>query len=154
MFEEYKISDLITELEAQKEKHGDMTVILACDEEGDKMSYVGNLVQEHKGYEPSVSSRPFKRQDDKLIIFPIRLQPIDWFFPDLKEKRERMDNSSGFLYQNADELAKSLGMNIDDFLDELVDRGYYVCSKCGLIVNIDELGDELEEPCNECKNKK
>ena len=71
MFKQYKISDLIKGLEAELEKHGDMTVFLASDPAADKVSYMGELIQEHEGYEPSIESTPFRRQDDKLIIFPI-----------------------------------------------------------------------------------
>jgi len=53
----------------------------------------------------------------------------------------------------ASDVAKELRMDIDDFLDDIWDRGYYVCSKCGLVVNEYEL-DELDDPCYKCRENK
>ena len=82
MFEPYKISDMIKALEAEKAKHGDLTILLACDSEGNTMSHVGELVQCHKGQEPIVESKPFQVEDDKIVIFPVNPVPINFFFPD------------------------------------------------------------------------
>ena len=49
------------------------------------------------------------------------------------------------------DVAKELGIDIDIFLDSLIEKGYYHCPKCGKIVNIEEVGDELETPCNKCR---
>ena len=54
----------------------------------------------------------------------------------------------------ATEVAKELKMEIDDFLDELNDAGYYCCPKCGEIVNVEELGNDLDKPCDKCRMKK
>jgi hypothetical protein len=86
MFEQYTISDMIKALGTQKEEHGNLEVILASDPMGDKVSYVGNLVQRHKGQDTIVEQTPFKVHGGKIIIFPIKPIPISDMFKDIKRQ--------------------------------------------------------------------
>ena len=52
------------------------------------------------------------------------------------------------------DVAGELNMEIDDFLDDLFDTGYYCCHKCGEIVDVEQLGDKLADQCNKCESKK
>ena len=54
----------------------------------------------------------------------------------------------------APDVAKELGMEIDNFLDEMFDSGYYYCSHCGEIVDVEQVGTSLNEPCDKCKKGK
>jgi len=60
-------------------------------------------------------------------------------------------NPAQYKGRMAPDVAKELGMEIDDFLDELLAVDYYHCPTCGLIVDIKEVGDELNDPCNKCR---
>ena len=51
----------------------------------------------------------------------------------------------------ATEVAKELGMEIDDFLDDLFDAGYYCCPKCGEIVDIEQQDNNLNKKCDKCE---
>lgn len=71
----------------------------------------------------------------------------------MADKIKEIKNPSQYKGRIAPDVAKELGMNIDDFLDELWPLGYYHCPVCGKIVDIEEVGDELETPCNRCKDE-
>jgi hypothetical protein len=64
---------------------------------------------------------------------------------------EKVKNPSEILGRMAPDVAKELNIDIDVFLDELWPLGYYHCPKCGKIVNIEEVGETLDEPCNKCR---
>jgi hypothetical protein len=63
----------------------------------------------------------------------------------------KIENPSQYVGRIPPDVAKELGVDIDDFLDEIHDQGYYYCPKCGKIVSSEELEDDYENPCNACK---
>ena len=56
--------------------------------------------------------------------------------------------------RNAKEVADELSVSIDFLLDELNDSGYYCCCKCGRIFDVEQLGNDLDNPCDDCRVKK
>lgn len=55
--------------------------------------------------------------------------------------------------RKATDVARELDMDIDDFLDAIFTKGYYCCPKCGEIVDVEQLGNDLECPCDNCSCK-
>jgi len=62
----------------------------------------------------------------------------------------KVNNPEQYIDQKPPDIAKQLGIDIDDFLDSIFEQNYYYCSICGKIRDIEELGNNLESPCNKC----
>ena len=67
-FKQYKISDLIKELEKQQREFGDLPVMLSVDEEGNEFNPIGNYISEKDGKKEITI--PFSIENDKLVIWP------------------------------------------------------------------------------------
>jgi len=67
--EQYKISDLIKNLEEEKKKHGDLLVELSSDDEGNSISPIGDIVS-FEGNKKKVLT-PFAINEGTLTIYPM-----------------------------------------------------------------------------------